>query len=179
MKNPEIKEKAKKTCILRYGSDNPMKNKDILEKAQSTNFKKYGFKTSALNEQVRSKMQATLKRNDNVATSSQQKEIFKMVSEIYPNYKCELNYILSSLFLDVYLDYEGTKIDIEYDGSYWHQNKKKDFARDCVVKSNGYKVLRIRSGKLIPSKEQLTESIEKLKNSDYTFTQIILSDWKN
>ena len=72
----------------------------------------------------------------------------------------------------------GIKVDIEYDGFHWHQDAEKDRRRDEVVKNNGYKVLRIKSGHKIPTIEQLQEAFEYLSKPDTTFTQIILSDWK-
>ena len=35
------------------------------------------------------------------------------------------------------------KLDIEYDGSYWH-NKLKDDLRDMIIKSIGWKIVRIK-----------------------------------
>ena len=102
-----------------------------------------------------------------------------MIEEMYPNYYLELNYVLSSLFLDLclFID-DGIKIDIEYDGSYWHKDSQKDRRRDEFVKSQGFKILRIRSGHLLPTKEQLKEAIDKLING-YNFIAITLKDWKD
>ena len=60
----------------------------------------------------------------------------------------------------------------------WHQNQQKDRRRDEFSKSQGWKILRIKSGILLPTLEQLKYSIEKLINSSRTFTSIILNDWK-
>ena len=59
-----------------------------------------------------------------------------MLEEIYPDYFSELNYVLSSLFLDIILIVnDEIKIDIEYDGNYWHKDSQKDRRRDEYVKS--------------------------------------------
>lgn len=114
-----------------------------------------------------------------VSTSSQQIKVKDMIEEMYPECHLELNYVLSSLFLDLCLFIDDEiKIDIEYDGSYWHKDSQKDRRRDEFVKSQGFKILRIRSGHLLPSKEQLQEAIEKLVGG-YNFTTIILKDWKD
>ena len=33
---------VKKTCIQKYGADNPLKSKEICERAKQTNLEKYG-----------------------------------------------------------------------------------------------------------------------------------------
>jgi len=81
--------------------------------------------------------------------------------------------------LDVAIFIDNIKIDLEYDAWYWHKDKNKDRKRDEFLKSQEWKILRIRSGKLLPTLEQIEESINKLVISDRTFTQIVLDDWKN
>ena len=63
-------------------------------------------------------------------------------------------------------------MDIEYDGEYWHQDAQQDRRRDEFVKSQGYKILRIRGRYDIPNREQLIQHIEKLVNSQHTFDVI-------
>ena len=48
--------------------------------------------------------------------------------------------------------------------------------RDCFVKDNGFKVIRIKSTTKNPTKEQLKEAIDVLINSDKTFIEINLID---
>lgn len=70
-------------------------------------------------------------------------------------------------------------IDVEYDGRYWHQDSAHDRKRDEFVKSNGYKVLRIKSNKLIPNENDLIKTIEKLSLSNHSYNEIILDDWQS
>lgn len=64
------------------------------------------------------------------------------------------------------MDIEGIKIDVEYDGMFWHQDKQRDIRRNNFVQSQGYKVLRIKGAKKdpIPTFEQIDEQIDKLLN---------------
>ena len=55
----------------------------------------------------------------------------------------------------------GIKIDIEYDGKFWHQNEEKDKKRDANVE-NFYKILRIKSKSKVPSDEELIKSVNLL-----------------
>ena len=71
-----------------------------------------------------------------------------------------------------------TKIDLEYDCWHWHQDSQKDRRRDEFLKSQGWKILRIKSSHKLPTLEQLKESINKLISSDRTFTRIVLDDWE-
>ena len=199
--NEEIKEKFKNTCLAKYGVENPTLNSEIRAKQIEVCLEKYGSVSSLGNAEIREKgrqtmlnlygyesagkcpellekaAQTRLKNGNGITTSTQQIQVKEMLEEIYPDYFSELNYVLSSLFLDIILIVnDEIKIDIEYDGNYWHKDSQKDRRRDEYVKSQGFKILRIRSGHLLPTKEQLVSAISKLING-YTFTEIILKDW--
>ena len=104
-------------------------------------------------------------------------KVFEMLKEKYSDKVVELNYIFSRSILDCALFINNIKIDIEYDGWYWH-NPKDDRRKDEYLKSKGWKVLRIRSGHKIPTIEQLEIAIKKLTTTDKVFTTITLDDWK-
>ena len=74
-------------------------------------------------------------------------------------------------------------IDIEYDGSAWHLTDKqtaKDIERNNkIINEYGLKVLRIKSGENVPSKEQIQNAIDILINTEETYTEIILNDWQD
>jgi len=194
----ECKEKTKQTNLERFGCEYPAQNEKILEKLKQTNLERYGVeyytqandfkekvKQTSLNKygtehynqnlEVISKRIQTLYNNGNCQTSSQQLEIYSQLKD--NNYTVELNYPVSRCLLDIALFINNIKIDIEYDGYHWH-DPKKDRKRDEFLKSQGWKILRIKSGHKIPSLEQVQEGIFKLVNTDRTFTQIILDDWK-
>ena len=49
-----------------------------------------------------------------------------------------MNKPCSQFFLDIEVISQGVKIDVEYDGWYWHKDKQRDVVRDMIVKKYGY-----------------------------------------
>ena len=160
----------------RYGVENSFQSKELREKAKKTIIERYGVEYTGQSPLLREKMTKTLYKNGNTATSSQQIAVYEMLKEQYKN--VELNYAFGKFSLDVALFVYDKKIDIEYDGWYWHQDKQRDRRRDEVLKSQGWSVLRIRSGNKIPTIEQLVEKIDCIINNNIKYSEIVLDDWK-
>ena len=119
---------------------------------------------------------ATLANNGNVPTSSQQLELYNIIKRRYPS--AELNYPFSTCSLDVFIEIDDTKIDCEYDSWYFHKDQQHDIKRDKFLQSYGFKTLRVRSGHLLPTEQELFDAIDYLVNTEHRFKEIILSDWK-
>lgn len=193
MELEKTKEKIKSTMIAKYGVEHPKQSKEIIEKEKLSNLDKYGYENvaqvpeikekmkqtclkkygveySLQSSEVRNKIMQTLLKHDNVPTSSQQIMLYDILVELYGN--CKLNYPCGNNFLDCVIEYNGIKIDIEYDGWYWHQNKQRDRRRDEFVKSQGYKIFRIVGSHKIPDTKIIQESIEELISTDKTFIRI-------
>jgi len=200
LQNKEIRERIKQTNISKYGYENSSQNKEIREKIQQTNLERYGniipvlsndIKFKIINTNlnrygceypfqspiIREKGRNTLYQNGTCKTSTQQLYIYNLLKE--NNYNVELNYPLSRINLDVAIFIDNIKIDLEYDSWYFHKDKQKDRRRDEFVKSHGWKILRVRSGHLLPTLEQIKQQIEYLINNNKSFAQIILDDWEN
>jgi very-short-patch-repair endonuclease len=81
--------------------------------------------------------------------------------------------------IDIALDTDTLfPIAIEYDCWYWHQGKKDhDAKRDQYLLSNGWNILHIRGGTLVPSSEDLHAAISRLRSGE-RFLEITLPDWK-
>ena len=79
--------------------------------------------------------------------------------------------------MDVAIIFDSYKINIEYDAFHWHQDKQRDRRRDEFIKSEGWKVLRVKSSHKLPTKDQLECAINKLINEEYSYTEIVLDDW--
>ena len=172
----KVKEKSRKTKILRYGVEYYSQTNECKEKCIETSLKNWGTEYPMQNEEIKAKVAKTLYNNGTCPTSSQQLVIYNLLKE--NNYIVELNYPLSRMNLDVAIFIDDIKIDLEYDCAHWHKDQQKDRRRDEFTKSQGWKILRIKSSHKIPKLEQLQEAINKLINSDRKFTQIILDDWK-
>lgn len=175
---PETKEKTKKTCLERYGVENSFSSPEIIKKIKETNLRKYGVENPQQCLAIKEKTLKTLEQNGTVPTSKQQLKIFDMCKELFPQNEIQLNYFLDCYFLDiVFFENNSQKINIEYDGWYWHEkNQEKDKKRDEYILSNGFKILRIKSGSLLPTKEQIVNAIKELLTTDKNFEEIILPD---
>ena len=178
LKSKEILEKVKETNLKKYGYDNPQKNKQIQEKTIKTNLSKYGVEFTTQVPEVRQKMTESLYLHGNVATSSQQYYIFDKLIYLYKEAKIELNKPFLNYFLDIEFILNGIKIDIEYDGKFWHQNEEKDKKRDANIE-NFYKILRIKSKSKVPSDEELIKSVNLLLNTSENKLEIILQDYND
>ena len=154
--SPAVREKGKKTMIEKFGVENPGQSKEIQAKARKSLFK-----------------------HGKTRTSQQQKKIYDIVRNKYG--KCILNFPVGVYSLDCVVETEKGKIDIEYDGWYWHNkvlNKKKDDERDTFIQNEGYKVLRIKGGREVPEERTLFNAIEKLLNTNEKYLEIILPEWE-
>lgn len=176
MYSDEVKNKIKQTNLERYGVENPLQNTDIHQKMIATNIERYGVPYVLQNPQIKAKANYTLSKNGDVPTSSQQLKIYDIVKQKY--HDAQLNYPFSMCSLDVFLNVNGINIDIEYDGYRWHQDQQADIKRDKFLQSNGFKVLRVRSGHKLPTEEELFTTIDELITTDRKFKEIILSDWQ-
>lgn len=189
--NEIVKEKIKSTILDKYGVEYASQSDEIKEKVKNTVMERYGVKSSLQLPKTREKMNeyfnahkdeiiqkrmTTLKKFNGIPTSSQQIAIYEILKEQYEN--VELNYVFNRFSLDIALFLYDKKIDIEYDGWYWHQDKEKDRRRDEIVKSQDWCVLRIKSGIKLPTMEQMVEKINLIIQNNVKYAEIILDDWK-
>lgn len=135
------REHFKKAMIENYGVDNPVYHPELAEKARISAFK-----------------------NGTVPASKPEKEIVKMLISLYGKENCIPGYPVDKTNLDCLLTIDDIKIDVEYDGKYWHQDKDRDRRRNHWMISKGYKVLRILADARdnLPSIERLKEEVDYL-----------------
>lgn len=79
------REKIKKTCIEKYGVDNPAKASEVKEKTRQTCLKKYGTRFAAQNKKVREKIKQTTFEHFGVTCSLLSKEYLKKKEKIFLN----------------------------------------------------------------------------------------------
>lgn len=175
--NSVINKKARDTCLKRYGVEYPMQCEEIRKKRVNTYIKKYGVDNPSKCEKIREKVANSYFLSGDVSTSSQQIMLFGMINDL--GYNAILNYPVSSLNLDIAIFINDKKIDIEYDGWYWHQDIAKDIARNKVLIKYGWNIIRVLSGELLPEKEQLQRSINNVLSENKQVQLIRLNDWKN
>ncbi len=87
--------------------------------------------------------------------SKPQIELFNLVKqiEIWP----VLNFAVKELNICIDIAIPTKMIAIEYDGSYWHQDKEKDDKRQKQLEDLGWKFIRYRD--IIPSLDELRNDI--------------------
>jgi hypothetical protein len=102
--------------------------------------------------------------------SSPQRKIAKMIGGL-------LNVQVGKYVVDIALQKDEQLIAIEYDAWYWHGDRQKyDIHRDKSLNDDDWKVIRIKSGKLLPDTHQLENSIKELLNGKW-YVEIVLDDW--
>ena len=89
--------------------------------------------------------------------SKEQIKLFKIIQELYPN--CILEYWVKDVNRSIDIAILEHKIAIEYDGSYWHQDKEADNKRQKEIESLGWKFIRFID--YIPSKQELEKLINE------------------
>lgn len=162
----EVKNKVDSTILKIYGVDNISCNKKIKEKKRKNSLKKYGTEYTLQSTEVREKITKTLYKNNSQKTSQQQLYLGDL-------YNGEINYPISSLSADIFLEKDG--IDIEYDGGghdlcvkigskTQEEFDHKEMVRSYIIKQAGYRQIRIVSSKdYLPSDTILLQMLEQAK----------------
>ena len=89
--------------------------------------------------------------------SKPQVEIFEMIKNL--GYNTKLNHPCLNYSIDIAIP--DLKIAIEYDGSYWHQDKEKDRIRQENIEKEGWKVIRYVD--YIPTLDELKNKLTKIE----------------
>lgn len=194
-----VSDKRRQTCVEKYGVENPMQVEEFHKKAMNTNIDRYGVPYVSQSEAFKQKVKrtllerygvenllqhpefkakacASLYQNGTQKTSKPQIKLYETIKQKYPD--AELNYPYLACSLDIFIEINGVKIDCEYDGWFYHQDQQRDIKRDKFLQSQGFKTLRVRSGHLLPTEQELFDAIDYLVNTEHHFKEIILSDWK-
>lgn len=171
MQVPEIQEKVYRTNNQKYGCNSPYGNAMVIKKAKQTNLERYGYENAM---QSPAFYQKWLEKHgsDFVKSSKQQRYLCNL-------YKGILNYHVQHYSLDVCILED--KIDVEFDGSghkmciklkkmTQEEFDKREIIRSQIVKSEGYKQMKIISSKdFLPSDSTLLQmlSVAKQYFSEY------------
>ena len=166
--NPEIREKSKETLLKKYGVSNIMDLQEFRDKAKETCLEKYGGESSQSSLEIRQKSMRTLLENGSVPSSKLEQAMTRKIKGMYGIENCQEQFPVERIFLDCLLQYQGLKIDVEFDGEFWHKGKESyDNRRDYFLKRKGYKVIRFRSKGNIPSEEQIKQCVDYLVDNNH------------
>lgn len=177
--SPVTSEKITNSLKERYGVESPTKSETIKQKVRKTMLEKYGVEHYLLlpdkAKEIAVKIANKKRENGNVPISKMEEKVVKILQEIYGEDKCFPSFSEGSLTLDCLLIIGDNKIDVEYDGWYWHLNtEERDRKRNYKLLSLGYKILRIKSKKELPTKEQIIDSVDYLIKGNHHYTTIEL-----
>ena len=166
-------EKAKETNRIKYGYDWHMQRPEYQRHYEEVMQERYGVNRALQHEEFLEKHLLTRLSNRTTPTSKPQKQLVEKLSALYPG-RCFLEYPCDRCLLDIMIDFGSVKIDVEYDGKYWHQDERRDNRRNAFVKSQGYKILRILgcNHDILPDSETLESAVSELLNTKRTFIKI-------
>ena len=171
----EIMNKIQSTNLKKYGNICSAQGNNVKEKIKQSNRMKYGCDWSAQSPIVIAKIRQSLYQNGTVPTSKMELSVCQTLCEMYGSENCQPGYPLDNITMDCLLTVNGSKIDVEYDGWYWHKNKQEyDKRRNYYLLQRGYKILRIKSNNELPTKEQLKNAVDYLVKDNHHYTEIIL-----
>lgn len=177
LKSKEVREKVERTIQSKYGVDNVAKAKEFTDKAKATCVSRYGGESSQCSAEVRQKSWESLRTQGNMPVSKIEQRLFDMIKDIYGEENCTQQYLFDRCSFDCLLRVGDAKIDIEYDGWYWHKDKQEqDRKRDFYTTRRGIKVLRYQSNGLLPTREQIIENVHYLANSEHKHLVVKMSD---
>lgn len=197
-----VRAKMEETCLLRYGVPSPLHSDEIFQKTQesfnahygvengikdlrsvpeisqkikTTNIERYGGESPLFSPEIKAKINQKMYENGTCKTSNKQLELNQMLIDLYGN--SELNYPCDKVSLDCMVVADGIRIDVEYDGWFWHKDRREeDMRRDFFVESKGYKVIRFMAyDNRLPTKQELREAINKLITTDRKFIKVELN----
>lgn len=173
-----VKKKMKSTMLERYGVDNPLKHDEFKQKSVNTNLLKRGVPYPTQDPTVQEKIRNSYFENGSISTSKPQLKVYEMLKNELGEYKVELNFPFSRTNLDIAIFFDDCKIAVEYDGRYWH-DETSDRRKDEFLKSNEWKILRIKSRRKVPEIEVINKKISELRKTEKSFNQIVLDDWNH
>lgn len=187
--NPEVKQKKRDNYYNKTGYHNPSQNPEVKRKKNETYYINTGYKYCGTSPEDRKKAQDTYyqrtgyfnpmqnPKNAGRRSSNMCDSMIEIIKHNFDNVQIEVP--LYRYSLDCVVNVNGCKIDIEYDGWFFHKDKAdSDAIRDQKVIKSGMKVLRIKSGSLLPDEQHLIDSIVELSRTDQDYKEIILKDWE-
>lgn len=163
--NKELRAKAKESMISKYGKPYAMQTKIGQEKFKNSMIKNYGVDNPVKSDILQAKAKKSMYKNGTVPTSKPEQKIINMLIQLYGKENCKPGYPVDKINLDCLLILNNVKIDVEYDGVFWHKDMKDyDRRRNHWLINQGYKVLRILGDKKdsIPTIERLQQEIDYL-----------------
>lgn len=162
----------KRRLSKRMSIKNPMKDPDVVNKVRYKNLENGSYERHReymLNGGATKAARASLKAQNRV--SRPQFELYKLVFELYTSAILEHPVKRKNgRFYSLDIAIPEVRVNIEYDGSYFHQDVEKDNNRDAELGKLGWTILRYRD--YVPTIEELKEDLNRVMSNhdgDYGF----------
>lgn len=155
--------KAIETMVNRYGHGYALQTITGKKNFEQSMLDKYNCSNPVFSPELSYKARVTAYNNGTFVTSAPEQKMIGMLKELYGENSCFAGYPVDRVNLDCLLVVDGIKIDVEYDGHYWHRNTKlHDQHRNHWLIVNGYKVIRVlgNAKDTLPSLERLKEEVD-------------------
>lgn len=175
--SPEVREKMMKSYINHYGVDNPQLSSEVRKRTEKTCLERYGYTTPLQSPEIKEKISQTSFKNGTVPTSKQQFYLFNLYRLIDNNVR--LNYPISHFNadicfleerLDVELDCGGHNLSVKTGQLTQKQFDQKELIRDKVIKTEGYRIIRIKSNtSKLPCDQMLFQMLSDAKKYFYKY----------
>lgn len=168
---PEWREKTKQTCLKKYGKEYYSQTEEYHKNKMKHDLEKYGVPYHTQAPEVKRKILASFENNNTTKISKPQLELYEKLKAIYG--QCELNKSCVYYSLDCVIEVNNIKIDVEFDGEYWHKNRtRQDCVRDKFIKSQGYKIIRIKGNRQIPADNDIIKAVDILISTDKNWIKL-------
>lgn len=165
--------RRKQTCLDKYGVDNAAKSPSVIAKTKATCIERYGGESPQCDDNVRRKSWESMLLNGTTPTSKAERSMVDALKKIYGEDACTPQFVLDRISMDCLLIIGDVKIDVEYDGQFWHKgNAERDKRRDFYCINRGYKVLRFFSKYHVPTEEQIKAGVDYLVNSEHKHLRV-------
>lgn len=172
-KNEDIKRKIRESMMDIYGVEYTIQHPASKQKYHNTMRERYGVDWYSQTDEFGNKYWQTRLANGHYPTSKVEQQMCRALISLYGN-NAHPSYIYDKICMDCMLDINGCKIDIEYDGQYWHEDRKdRDANRDAFVYKEGFKLVRIKGNYEAPTTKELQEAVYHLCNTDDKYYEII------
>ena len=176
-KSPEVRGKIIKSYLDHYGVSNPQLSSKVREQTERTCLERYGYTTPLKSAEIKDKIAKSSYKNGSVPTSKQQLYLFSLYKSI--DNSVHLNYPISHFNadicfpnekLDVELDCGGHNLSVKTGQLTQEQFNRKELIRNNVIKSKGYKIIRIKSKvDKLPCDEILLQMLLDAKQYFYNY----------
>ena len=172
-KNEDIKNKIKQSMKDTYGVEYTIQNPTSKEKFHNTMRERYGVDWYSQSDEFSKKYWITRLANGHYQVSKVEKDMCEMLISLYGD-NVYPSYVYDRICMDCMVNINGCKIDIEYDGQYWHKDRyDKDIKRDMFVRQEGFKIIRVKGNYEPPTIEELKNAVDYLCNTNNKYFEII------